>query len=260
MSFHDRGFELCKGLIASDTLQSIRSEMVGIMRPYCDANVADADDLDEAFSQVTRRGGSLRGNALKLISRLASLPLLLAEPGVKRKVAELGMRTPTIQAYSVLCMEPFVEKFLFEPHQDLKQRTSLNSIAFWIPLSEGPSIGGLGFFSGSHLRGPLHHGLSERGHLVVPEADCANFESAELTDYQLGDCFLFSPYLVHWSIPNEGASLRWTISLKIDEASESRHLTDSINPFVVEDYVDTRSNEERIAEAAQRAARNNARG
>lgn len=254
MTFERDGYELCKGLIARASVRRIRAQMVDIMRPYCDRKVRGPDDLDEAFAQITRRGGSLRGNVLKLCSRLASLPLLLSEPGVQRKVAEIGIRTPAIQAYSVLCMEPHVEKFLFEPHQDLKQRMSLSTIAFWVPLSAGPNVGGLGLAVGSHAKGPLHHGLSARGQLVLPQDAYAGLPQVELTDYEEGDCLLFSPYLIHWSIPNTGERLRWTVSLKIDEVADPAHLQQSIHPFVIEDYVDTRSNEERIAEAARRAA------
>ncbi len=42
--------------------------------------------------------------------------------------------------------------------------------------------------------------------------------------------------------------------MKIDEVSASTHLTESIHPFVIEEYIDTRSNEERIAEALRRAS------
>jgi hypothetical protein len=254
MTFEREGYEFCKGLIGRDTIRRIRAEMVDIMQPYCDQRVRGPDDLDEAFAQVTRRGGALRGNVLKLCSRLASLPLLLAEPGVRRKIDEIGMRTPAIQAYSILCMEPHVEKFLFEPHQDLKQRMSLRTIAFWVPLSGGPGVGGLGLAVGSHTKGPLRHGVSAGGQLVLPPDSYTGLPQRELTDYDEGDCLLFSPYLIHWSIPNAGECLRWTVSLKIDEVSAPAHLAESIHPFVIEDYVDTRSNEERIAEAARRAA------
>lgn len=254
MTFRTDGYEFCRGLIARNTIRAIREQMVDIMRPYCTADVRGPDDLDEAFRQVTAHGGALRGNVLKTCSRLAALPLLLAEPGVQRKVAEIGMEIPVIQAYSVLCMEPHVERFLFEPHQDLKQRTGLHSIAFWIPLSGGKGIGGLGVAKGSHAKGPRHHEVSARGHLVLPESEYAGLEKVDVLGYEEGDCLVFSPYLIHWSIPNTGHGLRWTASLKIDEASGNTHLAKSLHPFVIEDYIDTRSNEERIAEAMARRA------
>jgi hypothetical protein len=255
MSFHRDGYELCKSLIHPGTIRGIRAEMVDIMRPYCDRRVRGPDELDEAFAQITRLGGALRGNVLKLCSRLASLPLLLAEPGVQAKIREIGIRTPVIQAYSVLCMEPHVERFLFEPHQDLKQRMSFSTLAFWIPLSSGANVGGLGIAAGSHTKGPLRHGLSARGQLVLPPDTYEGVPQVELTDYAEGDCLIFSPYLIHWSIPNAGETLRWTVSLKIDDVSAPAHLAESIHPFVIEDYVDTRSNEERIAEAERTANR-----
>ena len=252
MDFEKTGYVYCKQLIDRATIRAVRAELVEIMRPFCDDRVSGPDDLDEAFRQVTRAGGALRGNVLKMCSRLASLPLLLADPGVKAQVAALGIRAPAIQAYSILCMEPYEEKFLFEPHQDLKQRTSMKSLAFWIPLSAGPGIGGLGFYPGSQARGPQKHTLSPAGHLMLPPECYADFPPHEFTQYEEGDCLIMSPFLVHWSIVNEGEVMRWTVSLKVDEAAEALHLPHSIHPFVIEDYIDTRSNEERLAAARKR--------
>lgn len=254
MSYATEGFEFCRGVISPATIDRIRGEMVAIMRPFCDARVTGPADLDEAFAQVTRQSRLLRGNVLKTCGRLASLPLLLAEPGVRDMVAKVGIKVPVIQAYSVLCMEPFEKKFLFEPHQDLKQRISLKALAFWVPLSGGADIGGLGVLPRSHAAGPRKHTLSPAGHVMLPAESYAEFTPFELTDYREGDCLFFSPYLIHWSIQNKGKCNRWTVSLKVDEASEAMHLPKSIHPFVIEEYVDTRSNEERLAAAAKARA------
>ena len=252
MDFEKTGYVYCRQLIDRAAIREIRGELVEIMRPFCDSRVSGPDDLDEAFRQVTAASRTLRGNVLKMISRLACLPLLLREPGVKAQVAELGIRVPAIQGYSILCMEPDEEKFLFEPHQDLKQRASMRSLAFWIPLSSGPGIGGLGFYSGSHVLGPQKHTLSPAGHLMLPPECYASFPPCEFTQYEEGDCLIMSPFLVHWSILNRGDTLRWTVSLKVDEAAEASHLPASLHPFVIEDYIDTRSNEERLAAARKR--------
>lgn len=249
MDFETNGFLHYRGLIDRSTIRAIRGELVDIMRPFCDAKVRGPDDLDEALRQVTATSRTLRGNVLKMCSRLASLPLLLAQPGIKSAVAALGVGVPAIQGYSVLCMEPGEERFLFEPHQDLKQRASMHALALWIPLSAGSNIGGLGFYPGSHALGPQKHTLSAAGHLMLPPETYADFAPVECTGYEEGDCLVMSPFLVHWSVVNRGAAMRWTVSLKIDDAAGATHLRDSLHPFVIEDYIDTRSNEERLAAA-----------
>src|SRR5688572_8801837 len=162
------GYVFYRKLIPQRTLVAMRAQMVDIMRPYCDGSIGSADDLDAAFRQVTQAGQTLRGNIYKMCSRLAALPLLLAEPAIREVVDDLGMRVPVIQAYSILCMEPHETKYLFHPHQDLKQRMSACALAFWIPLSAGRDIGGLAVVPGSHALGPLKHALSPEGHLCVP--------------------------------------------------------------------------------------------
>ena len=249
MAFSDDGYEICRGLIARDKIESIRRKMLAIMAPFCDYPLDRSDSLDKYFVEISGRRQDLRSNVYKLFGRLADLPLLLSDEKICGVLEGLGFSVYTIQAYAIFCLEPYNERHLFVPHQDLKDRTSLNSLIIWVPLSSGRYLGGIAYYPGSHKKGPIRHELSPSGQLQLPESAYRGHEKVSLTDFEIGDCLFLSPYLIHESVINAGERIRWTAVVKIDDAIGITHVVDSLHPFVVTAYIDTRSNEERVREA-----------
>ena len=242
INFDKNGYELFNGLIDLEYIKEIRNKMLQILSSYS----PDSENIDTGFEAITNKSSTLRGNVYKVFGSLADTPLVLAQPSVKKTLNELGFKNYTMQAYSIICMEPNNDKYLFLPHQDLKARKSLKSAVLWIPLSEGENIGGIGFYSGSHKYGPIKHGVTDSGHLEISDGIKESHTSQSILDYKLGDCLIFDPYTVHWSIKNLGEKNRWTAVIKIDEVSNTSWLNKSLSPFDISSYIDEQSNEDRL--------------
>ena len=247
--YEKNGYELFRGIISLEYINEIRRKMLQILSSYS----PDSQDIDTGFEEITNKSATLRGNVYKVFGSLADIPLVLAQPSVKEKLSELGFNNYTMQDPSIVCMEPNNNNYLFLPHQDLKQRQSLKSTLLWIPLSEGENIGGVGFRSGSHKYGPIKHDLSETGHLIINDEIIESHPCHNILDYKLGDCLFFDSYIVHWSVGNSGKKMRWTAIFRIDEVSDTNWLNKSLAPFDASSYIDQRSNEERLKEAAEKS-------
>jgi len=249
-TFDRDGYVIRRGLLAHSRIERIQQRMLTIMRPYCSVG-PDGEEpqhaLDRCFYEVSALGSDVKSNVYKMFSRLADLPLLLEEPGIRATVADLGFTDFTIQAYSIFCLEPGNVRHKFLPHQDLRNRTSLKSLIVWAPMSQGQSLGGMACWPGSHRGGPLKHTLSEGGQLMLDENCYAAFERTDLTDYEPGDVVFMNPYLIHESVENDGDAIRWTAVVKIDDIRSNDHLTRDLHPFPIEEYIDGRSNAERLA-------------
>ena len=246
MPFSTDGYEICNQIVDRDRVDAIRKKMIAIMAPHCDYPADLPDSLDRCFYAISAQGQDLKTNVYRLFGRLADLPLLLADKGVSEKVAEYGFTNYTIQAYSVFCLEPGNTKHMFLPHQDLRDRTSRKSLIVWVPLSGGTDCGGLALYPGTHRDGPLRHGLSPAGQLMLEESAYSDSERLDVTSFEIGDCVFVDPYLIHESIGNHGEAIRWTAVVKIDDASGQAHVRDSIHPFDIDSYIDSRSNAERL--------------
>ena len=246
MTYFTEGFEVCRNIVEVDRIAMIRQKMIAIMAPHCQCDLDQADSLDRCFYEVSAQGQALKSNVYQLFGRLADLPLLLADKGISEKIAALGFFSFTIQAYSIFCLEPGNKKHLFLPHQDLRDRTSRKSLIVWVPLSGGSDFGGLAIYPGTHRLGPLKHQLSESGQLTLDKSAYECSEKREITRYETGDCVFVDPYLVHESVGNTGNAIRWTAVVKIDDASGQTHVKDGIHPFDIDEYIDSRSNEERL--------------
>ena len=247
--FERNGFVLQKKIVPLDWINELKRSMISIMQPYCvcaNADPYDASSVDELFTQISALGQNAKSNVYSTFGRLANIPFILSIPSIDKIVRKLGFNGCTIQAYSIFCLEPGNEKHKFLPHQDLKGRTSLNSLILWIPLTSGNELGGMACWPGSHKKGPLVHGVTSTGQLELPVDAYMDFQRQDLSDYDIGDIFFMNPYLVHETIANRGNSIRWTAIIKIDDIHGNTHLSESLNPFVIEDFIDTKNNAERL--------------
>lgn len=246
MVFSESGFEVCRGIVSDERINSVKDGIIEIMKPYCTPNSNNVYDIDDCFRQISESSPELKKNCYKLFGRLAALPLLLSDPGIAKRVADLGFSKSTIQAFSVFCLEPGNAKNTFLPHQDLRERTSLRSLLIWTPLSSGERIGGMGCYEGTHHDGPLRHDITDTGKPFVDEQLLKYSKYVDLTDFQVGDCVFMDPYLIHQSEINEGDQIRWTAVIKIDSIENLSHLENGIHPFPIDEYIDLRQNEERL--------------
>lgn len=247
--FKSDGYYWAKSVLAAETTARIRAGIFEIMRPYLSdetAALGPEKGLDAGFDEISHQGGALKSHCYKLWGKLAAIPMAMADPAIRRVVDTLGFGNATIQSFSIFCLERGNNRNTFLPHQDLRDRTSLNSLLIWIPLSDGADIGGMSVFPKTHLDGPLHHDLSPEGKPFIPESAYSDAEEKDVVGYHVGDAIFMTPYLVHASIPNRSETMRWTAVVKMDAAENLTHLKDSVFPFSIEDFIDLRLNSERL--------------
>lgn len=246
MTFQDQGYQIERGIVSPLQIEAIRKGIYEIMKPHCEVSEVACDLLDACFYALGRQGGTLKNNCYNLFGKLAALPLLLADQNIHRIVQELGFGRATIQAHSIFCLEPGNKRNKFLAHQDLRERTSLRSLLIWVPLSAGPNLGGMACYEGTHCAGPLRHDISETGKPFLPREFYDDARRVNITDFQVGDCIFMDPYLIHESIENTGDAIRWTAVLKLDDARELTHISEALHPFSIDEYIDLRTNEERL--------------
>ena len=100
--------------------------------------------------------------------------------------------------------------------------------------------------AGQPYKWPLGSRSNTAGTTRVTRKSYANYEREDLSDYEIGDVFFMNPYLVHETIGNRGKRIRWTAIIKIDDILCNTHLAESLNPFCIEDFIDTKNNAERL--------------
>lgn len=249
MSYAEDGFQIERGLVAPSTVAAIRRGIFEIMRPHCDLDPADPLAIDKGFLALGNLPAPLKANCYRLFGKLAAVPRVMSDPGVAAKIREFGFEDATIQTYSVFCLEPGNQRNTFLPHQDLRDRSSLNSLQLWLPLSAGPGMGGMACFANTHRAGPICHEITDNGKPFLPEREYAGARRFDVVDYNIGDIVFMSPYLIHESIPNTGTSVRWTAVVKLDSVHDLKHLAHSPTPFPIDKYIDLRTNEQRLKSA-----------
>ena len=249
-SFNSNGYLYKKQIISKSVIKEIKKNMISIMSNYVRiSKYKDIDHvLDKAFIDISKKSPELRSNRFKAFCQLYTIPKLIYQKQFSHFLKSIGFKNPIIIGFGILAMEPNEKRFLFNLHQDLRTIfASYHSANLWIPLTSGNDLGGMGLYNKSYELGPIKHHVSKvNGHEEVNHKYTKKFTETKITNLQEGDCFIFSPFSLHYSIPNLGNKIRWTARLVLDDASKSKHFNKTFEPYNRKVYCDTRTNEERL--------------
>ncbi len=247
-----KGFIHKKKIIDIKSIKKIKQDMLSVMGNFVPvSNDYDIDKkLDKTFNRITKKSPTLRSNVFKALCQLYSIPQLLYKKKLFALLKRNGFKDPIINGFGILAVEPYEKRFLFNIHQDLRTVfASYNAVNIWIPITSGNDIGGMGLYEGSYKLGPIKHSVSKiNGHEEVDFKYTKKFKKVEFNKLEEGDCFIFTPFNLHYSIPNNGKKIRWTIRIVIDDVSKAKHFNKKFEPYDRKKYCDNRTNEERLNE------------
>ncbi len=250
LAINKKGFVHKKKIIDKKSIKNLKLNMLSVMSNFITLSKSNNIDskLDSTFNRITRKSPTLRSNIFKSFCQLYSIPEFIYQKKIKKLLKKLGFKDPIIIGFGILAMEPNEKRFLFNVHQDLRTIfASYFATNIWIPLTTGRNIGGMGIYEESYKLGPIKHTVSKiNGHEEVNLKYTKNFKKSEFDKLEEGDCYIFSPYNLHYSIPNKGDKIRWTARLVIDDASKAKHFTKKFEPYDRKKYCDSRTNEERL--------------
>ena len=252
MTINKKGFFHQKNIIDKKSIKDLKIKMISIMSNYITTQKSKSldDKLDKAFNTISKKSPKLRSNIFKAFGQLYDVPQFLYQKKIKRLLKKFGFKDTIIIGYGILAMEPKEKRFLFNIHQDLRTVfASYSATNIWIPLNNGNNIGGMGIYEESHKLGPIKHKISRvNGHEEVDLKYTKKFKKVEFKKLEEGDCYMFSPFNLHYSIPNNGNKIRWTARLIIDDVSKAKHFDKKFEPYDRSKYCDNRSNEDRLKE------------
>lgn len=240
------GFEINKNIIQKKYIKKINSEIKNIMSFHVKNKKKSNSEL---FKLITDKSKKLRGNIFKTFSKLASCLEIIYTPELKKFFKKKKYRNLTLISSGIVVMEPKKNTFLFPIHQDLKNRLSCKSILMWIPLNNSNgSLGGITLYKNSNKIGPLKHEVGPAGIMQLKKDSLkkiSKLKKFNYTKYKIGDILFCSPFVAHQSIVNShNKESRWTLIIQVDDMSKSKHLKKSLNPFNVDFYSSSLTNEE----------------
>lgn len=245
-----KGFIHKKKIIEKKSIKKIKQDMLSVMGNFVSVpNDYDIDKkLDKTFNKITKKSITLRSNIFKALCQIYSIPQLLYQKKLLAVLKRIGFKDPIINNFGILAVEPYEERFLFNIHQDLRTVfASYHAINIWIPITGGNDIGGMGLYEGSYKLGPVKHSVSKiNAHEEVDLKYTKKFKKVEFNKLEEGDCFIFTPFNLHYSIPNKGKKIRWTIRIVVDDVSKAKHFNKKFEPYDRAKFCDNRSNEERL--------------
>ena len=119
----------------------------------------------------------------------------------------------------------------------------------WIPLNDSDgTLGGISLYKNSNKLGPLKHEVGPSGIMQLKKESLkkiSKFKRFDYIKYKRGDILFCSPFVGHQSIINSHKNdSRWTLVIQLDDMTKPQHLKKSLNPFNVDFYSSSLTNEE----------------
>lgn len=172
-----------------------------------------------------------KSNFYRALRYLPSINRLASSEKSLQLCTDLGMEFPVVMNSSNIRMDaPDGGKFLFHWHQDLTYLLgSLNSVTFWIPLTEvNRHNGSIEVIPGSHKQGffPVEYRSQKllQKNTVMSPSDIFLVEEPKEPGLAIeanpGDVVVFSQMLLHRSIPNFSDTVRWAIQIRYSDVMD----------------------------------------
>jgi ectoine hydroxylase-related dioxygenase (phytanoyl-CoA dioxygenase family) len=191
---------------------------------------------DEPIADVLKAAGRHRSMLFDHIKRLFVLERLAVEIGAALEQAGLfqhsNMKVPIVWP-TLRADLPGESKYVFPLHQDYVTTRCLTAWRLWVPLrATDRHHGTMEIAPGSHRTGPFPY-VGENTtypHIERSELGRRGLHTQAL-ELPAGHGVIFSPWLVHGSLPNHSQRTKWVLLLHVQDLATFINPDDSDHPL-----------------------------
>lgn len=234
------GYVIVKKCIQPTQIKRIFNEIETIVNVEAKRHLARKSQLhkpfDSSLTALFSLGKEYRSQLYQVFQSMMSLYEIGASEQLQTIARILDVKCPNLRNVALRIDIPNEDKFLQPLHQDVRGMRSEDAINFWIPLQAvGVENGTLSVYPGSHKLNAIQCGeTNASGYQVIRESQIRGFRRT-YCEIDAGDVLVFHPYMVHGSNRNRSQSVRWTITVRYDDATAMAWMITGQNPYRVLD-------------------------
>jgi len=241
--YEENGYVIFDDVYSEGDISRIRNQIKSILDSEAarELGVSEGAEFDTHLEALFNISGEFRHNLYNILQDMSSLHQLAAHENLFNLIDTFGIDQPALRDKGGLGLRvdiPSEDEFLSPTHQDVYPMKTENCINFWIPLrSVTPNSGALKVFPGSHDIGAIpseekylrkYKGNTKQG---IPEEYTEDYEM-KYASLNAGDVLAFHPYLLHQSTTNRSDDIRWTATIRYDDATAIDWLNEESNPYL----------------------------
>jgi hypothetical protein len=226
--FNSQGYLLLKNFVPSEGVEEIMTSITQIFEQALDNIEVDYTSLslDQKYQLLHDKAPDLKSRCYDLLGHLEPLYRRLLQPSIQQ-LGHALFNSPLLVDGMMVRIGDQQNQRLLPMHQDFGHLSKIN-LNIWCALTtSGHHNGGLRLIPKSHLLGriPHKHYDTEEGfryHGVLKEF--VTDQSAITLEMSPGDVLVFHPYLIHGSVGNKTANLRWSAICRMNELNSACYL------------------------------------
>jgi len=241
--YRENGYAVLSDVYSDEDVSRIRSQIRNILETEAARELGEGPgaEFDTYLRDLFGISDDYRSNLYETLQDISALHRLAIHDNVFQMLDLLGIEEPALRDKGGLGLRidiPSEDEFLSPTHQDVYPMKTENCANFWVPLrSVTPNSGALKVFPGSHEIGAVpaeekfvrkYKGNSKQG---IPESFTADYEET-YASLDAGEVLAFHPYLLHQSTTNRSDDIRWTATIRFDDATSIEWLREEKNPYL----------------------------
>jgi hypothetical protein len=229
------GFLVLPGLVRADELSRFEHDIALVGERLASQRQVERRS-DEAIADVLKAAGAGRSMLFDHVKRLLILERLSVQIGEALEQAGLfkhsGLEVPIV--WPTLRSDlPGESTYTFPLHQDYVTTRCRTAWRLWIPLrAVDRHHGTMEVAPGSHRGAPFPYVTEGR---TYPHVERGELERRGLDtrclDLLAGDAVIFSPWLLHGSVPNRSDRTKWVLLLHVQDLAAFVDPADPADPL-----------------------------
>jgi len=241
--YEDKGYVIFESLFSNDDIDRTKNQIRAILESEAERQLdADAgEQFDTYLEPLFDISDDYRHNLYNVLQDISSLHRLAMHDNVFEVMELFGIEQPALRDLGGLGLRidlPGEDEFLSPIHQDVYPMKAENCLNIWAPLHDvSAENGALRIYPESHELGPIpaeekyvrtYKGNTKQG---IPETYTSDYDGL-FAEIDAGDAVVFHPYLLHQSTPNRSNDIRWTATIRFDDATDIQWMTEAENPYI----------------------------
>lgn len=241
--YQQKGYVIFEGLFSDDDIGRTRNQVRSILETEAEQQLdaGPGEAFDTHLESLFDISDDYRHNLYDILQDISSLHRMAMDDNVFEVMELFGITQPALRDLGGLGLRidlPGEDEFLSPIHQDVYPMKAENCLNIWAPLHDvSVENGALKIYPESHELGPIpaeekyvrkYKGNTKQG---IPETYTSEYDSL-FVEIDAGDAVVFHPYLLHQSTPNRSDNIRWTATIRFDDATDIQWMPEAQNPYI----------------------------
>jgi ectoine hydroxylase-related dioxygenase (phytanoyl-CoA dioxygenase family) len=213
------GYALLPQIVSADRLAVFEQVIRKVGETEC-RKLGRETTRGEPLAAALSLGGEYRTTLFTRIKQLGIVHEMTSDVIVHIRDSEIltKMGIEVLSYYQTMKGDlPNDDLFALPYHQDYKLTRSHRALRIWVPLRDVNAFAGSIEFALASHRKEFEYEIGKDGYRIIPDKQIDGHFDKRIIELKAGSGVIFNPLVVHRSVPNRGARIKFALIIQIED-------------------------------------------